>query len=83
MKKIFSFFVVVLLCFMTTTVSAGTVTKEDAATLAGTFLTAKTQTASPNRAPSSGAANSKTINFKALDLSKSVESDYLHFLQNT
>ena len=69
-----------VLSLAVTTAWADSVSKEDAAALAGSFLSGK---ASPNKAPALNLTTTTTdLKMKVVDLSESVESDYFYVIQN-
>ncbi len=82
MKRIFSLFVAALVCVLSTTAWAGTVSKEDAAALAGSFLSAKAQT-SAKKASANTTLTSSTTEFatRVVALPETLEIDQFYVVQ--
>ena len=82
MKRIFSLFVAALVCVLSTTAWAGTVSKEDAAALAGSFLSAK-QTSSAKKASANTTLTSSTKEFatRVVALPEALEIDQFYVVQ--
>ena len=82
MKRIFSLFVAALVCVLSTTAWAGTVSKEDAATLAGSFLSAKSQKAA-KKASANTTLTSSTTEFatRVVALPETLEIDQFYVVQ--
>ena len=80
MKRIFSLFVAALVCVLSTTAWAGTVSKEDAAQLAGSFLSAK-QTSSAKKASAGTTLTSTQFATRVLALPEALEIDQFYVVQ--
>ena len=82
MKRIFSLFVAALVCMLSTTVWAATVSKEDAAQLAGSFLSAKqTSSAKKVSASTTQTSENKELKIRVVSLPESLEIDQFYVVQ--
>ncbi|MBQ3673473.1 MAG: InlB B-repeat-containing protein [Paludibacteraceae bacterium] len=83
MKRFLSFFIAAVTAMLSVTTWAAEVSKEEAATLASSFLSAKTQSSSARKAPSASTTKLTSTKFKTIELKDElIVEDQFFVLQN-